>query len=30
MKGWDLTGGYLLMLLCSTLGRGLKSMRQPA
>lgn len=30
MKGWDLTGGYLLMLVLSNLGRGLKSIRQPA
>jgi len=30
MKGWDLTGGYLLMLLCGILSKGLKNMRQPA
>jgi hypothetical protein len=30
MKSWDLTGGYLLMLLVNNLGKGLKSKRQPA
>jgi hypothetical protein len=30
MKSWDLTGGYLLMLLVNNLGKGLKNKRQPA
>jgi hypothetical protein len=29
MKGWDLTGGYLLVLLISNLSRNLRSIRQP-
>ncbi len=29
MKGWDLTGGFLLMLLVTNLGKSLKSIRQP-
>lgn len=29
MKSWDLTGGYLLMLLVNNLGKGLKNIRQP-
>lgn len=29
MKSWDLTGGYLLMLIVSNLGKGLRSIRQP-
>jgi len=28
MKSWDLTGGYLLMLLVNNLGKGLKNKRQ--
>jgi hypothetical protein len=30
MKSWDLTGGYLLMLLVNNISKGLKNKRQPA
>jgi len=29
MKGWDLTGGFLLILLVTNLGKSLRGVRQP-